>query len=162
MNKPKHYTQYLNSSFGNIEIQASNKGLTSLRFNQAESGTNITNEHTENAAIQLVEYFDAQRTSFNLAFDVQGTEFQQKVWGQLMQIPYGETSSYANIAKRINNPKAVRAVGTANGRNPIAIIVPCHRVIGSNGSLTGYAWGTQLKQQLLELEKQVRVNDSAN
>lgn len=102
---------------------------------------------------QLQEYFQNKRSAFNLPLDLMGTPFQRSVWEQLKQIPYGSTWSYRDIATKIKNPLAVRAVGTAIGRNPISIIVPCHRVIGSNGSLTGFAGGLDRKQFLLELEK---------
>lgn len=102
---------------------------------------------------QLQEYFAGQRQDFDLVLEPQGTEFQQAVWQQLREIPFGETCSYLDIAKRLGKPKAVRAVGSANGRNPLPIVVPCHRVIGSNGSLTGFGGGLENKQILLELER---------
>jgi len=105
------------------------------------------------AARQFGEYFKGKRKSFNLPLTMQGTGFQMKVWKTLKKIPYGKTISYGELAVMIGNPKACRAVGMANNRNPIAIIVPCHRVIGRNGSLTGYGGGLELKQLLLELEK---------
>ena len=101
---------------------------------------------------QLAEYFNGQRKVFELDLDPQGTDFQKKVWKQLIKIPYGQTVSYGELARRIGNPKASRAVGMANGRNPISIIIPCHRVIGSNGSLTGFGGGIEVKQYLLDLE----------
>ncbi len=107
---------------------------------------------------QLEEYLAGKRMAFDLTFDVSGTEFQKKVWNELSKIPYGETRSYKDIACLLNNEKAVRAVGTANGRNPISIIVPCHRVIGSNGNLTGYAGGLSIKTKLLDLEKHAKEN----
>jgi len=105
------------------------------------------------AARQFSEYFEGKRKSFKLPLNFSGTDFQMKVWKALQNIPYGKTVSYGEIAARTGNPKACRAVGMANNRNPIAIIVPCHRVIGHDGSLTGYAGGLKLKQHLLELEK---------
>jgi len=105
------------------------------------------------AALQFGEYFKGKRKSFNLPLTLQGTAFQMKVWNALKKIPYGKTISYGELAAMIGNPKACRAVGMANNRNPIAIIIPCHRVIGCDGSLTGYGGGLKLKQQLLELEK---------
>lgn len=104
---------------------------------------------------QLAEYFAGQRQAFDLPLRMQGTPFQQKVWAALRN-PYGETRSYGQIAAQVGNPKAGRAVGMANNRNPIAIIVPCHRVIGANGSLTGYAGGLSVKQELLALERRTR------
>jgi methylated-DNA-[protein]-cysteine S-methyltransferase len=105
------------------------------------------------AAAQIEEYLDDKRKKFSLPLAMHGTEFQMDVWRALQTIPYGETRSYKEIAELINRPKAVRAVGMANHRNPISIIVPCHRVIGHNGSLTGYGGGLPLKQRLLELEQ---------
>lgn len=102
---------------------------------------------------QLAEYFDGERTEFELELDLHGTAFQRRVWNALTTIPYGETRTYGDIARHIGSPNAFRAVGLANGRNPIAVIVPCHRVIGSNGTLTGYGGGLERKQTLLELEK---------
>jgi methylated-DNA-[protein]-cysteine S-methyltransferase len=101
---------------------------------------------------QLKEYFEGKRTSFSLALDMRGTRFQNDVWEALLAIPFGETRSYGQLAKQLGNPKATRAVGAANGRNPISIIVPCHRVIGSSGRLTGFAGGLNTKAHLLELE----------
>lgn len=105
---------------------------------------------------QLREYFDGTRTSFSLELDFAGTEFQKRVWHALLTIPYGETRSYGQIAQQIGNPSAVRAVGAANGKNPISIIAPCHRVIGSTGKLTGFAGGLDTKERLLALEASVR------
>jgi len=107
----------------------------------------------KNAVKQLDEYFNKIRKFFNFPFVLHGTDFQVEVWKALQQIPYGETRSYGEIAALIGNQKASRAVGMANNRNPVAIIVPCHRVIGSKGNLTGYAGGLELKQKLLEMEK---------
>jgi methylated-DNA-[protein]-cysteine S-methyltransferase len=105
------------------------------------------------AAKQLEEYFNGKRKTFNLPIAPQGTEFQLKVWQALLKIPYGETRSYGEIGISIGNPKAYRAVGMANNRNPIVIIIPCHRVIGSKGDLTGFGGGLELKRKLLELEQ---------
>ncbi len=105
------------------------------------------------AVRQLTAYFAGKLRSFDLPLAPRGTVFQQQVWRALQQIPYGETASYGELAKRIGNPNAVRAVGLANGANPISIIIPCHRVIGSNGSLTGYGGGLPIKRALLALEQ---------
>lgn len=102
---------------------------------------------------ELGEYFAGQRRSFEIPMDVEGTDFQKKVWRRLQAIPYGQTASYAEIAKSLKSEKAVRAVGAANGRNPISILVPCHRVIGADGKLTGYAGGLKAKEKLLALER---------
>ena len=108
----------------------------------------------QNAHQQLKEYFQGERQTFQLPLAPKGTQFQQKVWNTLQTIPYGETWSYQQMAKVIGNPKACRAVGMANHRNPISIIIPCHRVIGSNGDLVGYASGLDMKRYLLNLEKE--------
>ena len=112
----------------------------------------IPSEITAKAAQELDEYFAGGRKTFDLPLLFVGTEFQEKVWNTLLEVPYGETRSYGWMAKRIGNPKAVRAVGTANGSNSISIFAPCHRIIGSNGSLTGYGGGLPAKKFLLELE----------
>jgi methylated-DNA-[protein]-cysteine S-methyltransferase len=104
------------------------------------------------AARQLREYFAGSRTDFDLPLSPQGTEFQRQVWRRLQEIPYGETISYGELARRIGNPKASRAVGAANGQNPIPIVIPCHRVIGANGKLTGFGGGLPTKEALLALE----------
>jgi methylated-DNA-[protein]-cysteine S-methyltransferase len=106
---------------------------------------------------QLSAYFDNHRTTFDVPLKMQGTAFQKIVWEQLLLIPYGQSISYGELAKRIKNPKAVRAVGAANGRNPISIIVPCHRVIGANGTLTGYGGGLPRKEFLLDLEQKTMI-----
>ncbi|PID75976.1 MAG: cysteine methyltransferase [Deltaproteobacteria bacterium] len=105
---------------------------------------------------QLEEYFNGKRKRFTLDLRLNGTEFQTRVWNALCQIPYGETASYSDIARKVNSPKASRAVGMANHRNPLPIIVPCHRVIGKDGSLTGFGGGLRIKQQLLDLERKSR------
>jgi methylated-DNA-[protein]-cysteine S-methyltransferase len=111
---------------------------------------------TKEAARQLGEYFAGKRTAFDLPLAPRGTEFQMEDWKALQDIPYGETRSYSDIARAIGRPKAVRAVGMANNRNPISIIIPCHRVIGADGSLVGYGGGLELKKALLELERAQR------
>ena len=108
---------------------------------------------------QLNEYFAGTRDRFDLALDFQGTEFQKKVWHALLTIPFGQTRSYAEIARQIGNVNAVRAVGAANGRNPISIVAPCHRVIGANGSLTGFGGGLPTKQFLLAMESRIAEGD---
>lgn len=112
--------------------------------------------HDEQAFPKVVEqleaYFAGERTEFDVAFELDGTPFQRQVWSALLEIPYGTTASYGDVARRIGKPTAFRAVGLANGRNPVAIIVPCHRVIGSTGTLTGYGGGLDRKRVLLELE----------
>lgn len=112
------------------------------------------------AARQLVEYLAGKRTAFELALDLRGTPFQRAVWARLEEIPYGETRSYADVARAVGNPGAVRAVGAANGANPVAIVVPCHRVIQSGGKLGGYGGGLDLKRRLLAMEQSVRHQGS--
>ncbi|PCE66475.1 methylated-DNA--[protein]-cysteine S-methyltransferase [Sediminicola luteus] len=109
-------------------------------------------EILEDAAYQLGEYFEGKRDRFDLKLNPQGSEFQQKVWNALLEIPYGKRITYMDLAKRLGDPKAIRAVGVANGKNPLWIIVPCHRVVGAKGELTGYAGGLHRKAWLLEHE----------
>ncbi|MGL4746993.1 MAG: methylated-DNA--[protein]-cysteine S-methyltransferase [Shewanella sp.] len=123
-----------------------------LRRHTSEAEYARANEHIEHAKAQLARYFSGDLTQFNLSLAPKGTEFQRQVWQALIAVDYGQCCSYADIAERIARPKAVRAVGAANGANPIAVIVPCHRIIGKNGQLTGYAYGLDMKQQLLMLE----------
>jgi methylated-DNA-[protein]-cysteine S-methyltransferase len=153
MTNNSDFVEYMDTKFGILEVCADQEGVTSIRFTQDKSKSANGCLHTQQTVEQLEEYFAGERTQFNLRLNAKGTDFQNQVWRQLATIEYGQTCSYADIAKSINNPKAVRAVGAANGRNPLTIVVPCHRVIGSNGTLTGYAWGTSIKAGLLELEQ---------
>ena len=155
MIKSNDFVEYLDSKFGTLEVCADQVGITAIRF--VDDQVKLPNESvfTQQAVAQLDEYFSGKRIHFNLSLNPKGTDFQHQVWRQLVTIGYGKTCSYGDIAKAISNPKAVRAVGAANGRNPLTIVVPCHRVIGSNGKLTGYAWGTSIKAGLLELEQRV-------
>lgn len=148
------------SPLGNIFLVASDLGLQGV-FLQKQKHPIVTRLQNRipsqkilsQAIEQLNAYFKGQRKKFDLPFDIQGTEFQKKVWKALSQIPYGKTCSYKDIAQKIKHEKAVRAVGTANGKNPLCIIVPCHRVIAADGSLGGYSGGLNVKQQLLSLEQ---------
>lgn len=124
---------------------------TSLRVSESTSDSSTT-RRLENLSTQLVEYFSGKRKTFDFPLAPRGTEFQLAVWNALLEIPYGDTVTYAELARRIGRPAAVRAVGAANGANPIPVIIPCHRVIGSNGTLTGYGGGIERKQWLLALE----------
>jgi methylated-DNA-[protein]-cysteine S-methyltransferase len=149
----------IKSKLGAIYLVASDKGLQGVYLSDPEI---ISQKATPKALAilkatetQLTEYFDGKRKKFNLPFDIEGTEFQKKVWNQLSQIPYGEVCSYKDIAEKLKNSKAFRAVGTANGKNPLCIIVPCHRVIAADGSLGGYTGGLHYKVKLLALEGQV-------
>ncbi len=153
MNTAK-YTAYYPSPAGLIQLEANTSGITGLIFCSEQHSNILGNEHTQTAIQQLSEYFAGTRRQFELPLCLNGTVFQKQVWTELTQIEYGDTATYSDIASAINRPAAVRAVGAANGRNPISIIVPCHRVIGKNGHLTGYAWGTKIKAKLLALEQQ--------
>ena len=148
------YYSRFKSPVGPLLLAASNQGLLALEFGRGKprAGWVESEERIAPFARQLAEYFAGQRREFDLPLDLRGTDFQKRCWQALLKIPYGETRSYADVARAIGNPAAVRAVGLANGQNPIAIIVPCHRVIGSDGSLTGYGGGLEAKRKLLELE----------
>lgn len=141
--------------FENISLYlvATETHLINIQFTQSQKALLQTTELLSMATIQLDEYFQGKRTTFSLPFKLTGTPFQLAVWKELQNIPYGKTTSYKEIAQKINKPKAYRAVGMANNKNPLPIIIPCHRVIGSNGKLIGYAGGLKLKNYLLELEK---------
>ena len=140
--------------FENISLYlvATETHLINIQFTQPQKALLQTTELLSMATIQLDEYFQGKRTTFSLPFKLTGTPFQLAVWKELQNIPYGQTTSYKEIAQKINKPKAYRAVGMANNKNPLPIIIPCHRVIGSNGKLIGYAGGLKLKNYLLELE----------
>ncbi|MHC6529918.1 methylated-DNA--[protein]-cysteine S-methyltransferase [Vibrio proteolyticus] len=147
-----------NSPLGRVTVQANEQGLLGVWFETHTTQPKQLGERDDDFPIlvraikQLTEYFSGERTVFSLPVAAQGTAFQQQVWQALQAIPYGETWSYQDLANYINNPKAVRAVGLANGKNPVSVIVPCHRVIGKSGKLTGYAGGLERKQSLLKLE----------
>ena len=157
------FTDYIDSPLGIVEFKASGQGITLVIFSGNQKTKTKTNEITDSCKQQLTEYFNGDRKTFDLPLDQQGTDFQKSVWNCLTQIPFGQTLSYGDIANILNNPKAVRAVGGANGRNPISLIVPCHRVIGSSGTLTGYAGGIERKLWLLKHEgieiKNSKLND---
>jgi methylated-DNA-[protein]-cysteine S-methyltransferase len=147
--------QYLESPIGTLRLVSDGARLRKIEFegqHSRDDSREAGDAVLAACASQLDEYFCAGRRHFELPLAAQGTPFQQSVWQALANIPYGELRSYRDIAGAIGNPAAVRAVGAANGRNPLPIVVPCHRVIGSNGTLTGFAGGLQAKQFLLELE----------
>ncbi len=152
------YLTYTDTPIGRLQIRASDEGLTVVTFMEPDSTVlpeNKPRHPTLQAAIkQLQEYFDSERKVFDLPLAPTGTEFQQKVWQALAGIPWGATISYLKIAEQLGSKLTIRAVGGANGKNPIAIIIPCHRVIGADGKLTGYAGGLWRKQWLLEHEGQ--------
>lgn len=149
----------MDSPVGALTLAGSAGRLRHLRmvdqtYEPSRAGWECDDTAFADAVAQLEEYFTGARTDFELELDLVGTAFQRRVWAALLTIPYGETRSYGQIAKQLEAPGAFRAVGLANGRNPIGIIVPCHRVIGANGSLTGYGGGLERKRTLLEMEKQ--------
>jgi methylated-DNA-[protein]-cysteine S-methyltransferase len=143
------------SPIGNLTLEFSDKGLSGLYFRddaEAEGEECSAGYHISPFTIQIDEYFNGNRKIFDLPLDLQGTEFQKRVWHELLKIPFGRTISYKELSLRLGDIKAIRAVAAANGANPVSIIVPCHRVIGSDGSLTGYAGGLWRKKWLLEFE----------
>jgi methylated-DNA-[protein]-cysteine S-methyltransferase len=146
------FSTMFHSPVGPFVLEGDDSRLTRLGFGEPVSRQGDA-ESVASAAIQLEQYFAGDRTEFDLDLELDGTPFERRVWEEVRAIPYGETATYAEIAERIGSPKACRAVGRANGRNPIAVIVPCHRVIGSDGTLTGYAGGIELKRTLLDLER---------
>jgi len=148
------YHDTLDTDVGLIEMTATDEALLSIHYVEPDQTKPIReNAITELTKTQLLEYFSGQRKEFSVPLNAQGTEFQKRVWRALTTLKYGETCSYSYIAESIDNPKGVRAVGLANGRNPISIIVPCHRVIGKNGTLTGYGGGLNRKAWLLNHER---------
>ena len=146
------YYAYYASPIGLIEIGGTATGVTSLSFVERCRADFDSHSMLDQATRQIDEYFDGRRHAFDLPIDLQGTPFQREVWQQLLKVPFGQTVSYQAIANVIGRPRAARAVGAANGRNPISIIVPCHRVVGSDGSLAGYGGGLWRKEWLLRHE----------
>ena len=150
------------SPVGTLLIAATDTGICGIYFEEhkhfkgkdgwLQTPTQAAVQHLKNAAMQLDEYFAGKRTEFDVTLDLSGTEFQRGVWIALNAIPFGQSVSYAQHAQDLGNPKALRAVGSAIGKNPVSIIVPCHRVIGSSGAVTGYAGGLERKRFLLALE----------
>ena len=147
----------INSPLGPLRLESDGEALTGITFVEEGDGDSPTQLPRDGilaeAARQLRAYFAGERRDFDLPLRPVGTEFQRTTWRTLATIPYGQTISYAELARRIDRPRAVRAVGAANGRNPLPIVLPCHRVIGSDGALTGYGGGLPLKRQLLEIER---------
>ncbi len=135
-----------------MKISDNGEAITEICLTDGSLSQGEPSELQKKALCELKEYFEGSLTEFTLPLAPEGTEFQKRVWRALCTIPYGETRSYGEIAKLIGNPKACRAVGGANNKNPIMIVIPCHRVIGADGSLVGYAGGTDIKKRLLELE----------
>ena len=153
----------MKSPVGELKLIASDKGLVAVLWENEKPNRVPLSELQEynrhpillETEQQLDEYFTGKRTTFSIALDMRGTRFQNDVWNALLAIPFGETRSYGQLAKQLGKPQASRAVGAANGRNPVSIIVPCHRVIGSSGKLTGFAGGLNTKAYLLSLEKRI-------
>jgi methylated-DNA-[protein]-cysteine S-methyltransferase len=154
------YYRYLTTPIGELLLAGDDNGLSMIGFPEGkmrrvpEADWTLDEAKFEDVVRQLGEYFAGQRRTFDLRLSLTGTEFQLRVLEELRRIPYGETTSYGAIAKQIGRPRAMRAVGAANGRNPIPIVIPCHRVIGSNGNLTGFGGGLDTKAELLRLESE--------
>ena len=147
---------FIASPLGTLEISGDLNGISSVTFLEDEfPQSEKIPDALKTAVIQLQEYFDGNRTDFDLKLNPQGTDFQKRVWQELSQIPFGKTTSYLQMAKNLGDPKVIRAAASANGKNPIAIIIPCHRVIGSDQSMTGYAGGIWRKKWLLAHESPV-------
>ena len=139
--------------FGILKIGYTDTAVTLLKKVDCIDEHNNPSKMSDLAFLEIKQYLNGKRKSFNFIYELEGTEFQKKVWAELCNIPYGETRTYKEIAIAVGNPKGSRAVGMANNKNPISITVPCHRVIGANGMLVGYAGGVQMKKALLDLEK---------
>lgn len=147
----------IKSPLGYTKISGDQDGITSVTvLNSEENITDIIPETLQDCVYQLNEYFEGTRKQFSLKLNPKGTDFQQNIWRLLQTIPYGKSLSYLNLSKKFGDVKAIRAVANANGKNPLWIIIPCHRVIGSDGSLTGYAGGLHRKQWLLNHESPVK------
>jgi len=159
MSEIKYYSEEIISEI-NIAVLASSKGIKKIFLNPAKETTELssaTKLRSDDPYLfgifdQLKEYFAGTRKEFDVPLDIKGTDFQKRVWNELQKIPYGKTISYKTLSEKLGDVKAIRAVGKANGQNPIAIIIPCHRVIGANGNLVGYAGGLAIKEKLLHLE----------
>ncbi len=155
----REYKAYYKTTLGTICITAVEEAVTGLYFagktGKKENGINYENAMTKQAYEEVVEYLAGKRKSFTVPILLKGSTFQLKVWNALLEIPYGETRSYKEIAESVGNPKAYRAVGGANNKNNIMILIPCHRVIGRDGSLVGFGGGLEVKEKLLDLEKRI-------
>lgn len=158
--------QICESPFGTMLLVSDGKALKRLAFTDVEDKAQISENDRkhldpviEQTMIQLQEWFSGHREQFDLPLDPDGTEFQKQVWKQLLKIPLGEIQTYGQIAKAIGKPTSARAVGAANGKNPIALIIPCHRVNGANGAMTGYAFGIERKKLMQEIEQSFKGSD---
>ncbi|MDF2182012.1 methylated-DNA--[protein]-cysteine S-methyltransferase [Neptuniibacter sp. CAU 1671] len=153
------YAAMMNTALGTLLIKANEDAITTIHFmHDGEAVPElVSNALTDLCILQLGEYLNGQRNQFSVPIKPTGTLFQQRVWKALQEIPYGNTCSYGDIARKLGNPRAARAIGMANNRNPIPIVIPCHRVVGRNGQLTGYSGGLPQKNYLLNLERKPAV-----
>ena len=150
-------TIYIQTPIGITRISGDKNGLTEILFGyENEEVASQIPICLKSAVKQLQEYFDLKRNTFDLKFQLNGTNFQQKVWNELQKIPFGKSISYLELSKKLGDAKAIRAVANANGKNPLSIVIPCHRVIGTDGSLTGYSGGLHRKKWLLEFENPIK------
>lgn len=152
MNKLTVQRAVISTSIGNIELEGNDGAVTGLAFTSKPFEAPPAGSVLEEAARQLDEYFKGQRKEFTVPLEPHGTSFQERVWKELLNIPYGEAISYGELARRCDNPKGARAIGGAVGKNPIGVIIPCHRIISGDGTLGGYTGGTDFKKLLLKLE----------
>jgi methylated-DNA-[protein]-cysteine S-methyltransferase len=159
-NRPDVFCFVYNTAIGKLTIASNGEAITMVHFGAVEKKDLRRSPLTDRAAAEIEEYLSGKRVRFDLPVSPRGTDFQKRVWDALQHIPYGETRSYRQIAEQIGSPKAYRAVGMANNKNPIAILIPCHRVIGSDGSLVGYAAGLDIKRRLLVLERSASLRAS--
>lgn len=144
---------YLNTGVGLLRFEVEENALTTIEFSEGEEvDSDPADPLLQECIFQMKAYFKGHLKEFDLPINLKGTEFQKKVWQKLIELPYGSTDSYLNLARNLGDVKAIRAVASANGKNPIPIVVPCHRIIGSDGSLTGYSGGLWRKKYLLEME----------
>ncbi|HLO44889.1 MAG TPA: methylated-DNA--[protein]-cysteine S-methyltransferase [Leadbetterella sp.] len=152
----EYFKTFLKTAEHLLKIESDEHAIKAISFvKEMEDSSEFQPEILDNAKQQLQSYFEGNLQRFNLKLDPDGTDFQKKVWDLLYKIPYGKTWTYADMANKLGDPKVIRAAASANGKNPLAIIIPCHRVIGTNGSLTGYAGGLENKRFLLDLENRV-------
>lgn len=149
-------TGYVVTAIGVLEVAGDDQAIARVNFTDQVSDVAVTNRVVRTCMRQLQEYFSGKRRRFSVPLSPKGTAFQQEVWRELLKIPYGKTTTYGAVARAIGRPHAARAVGGATGRNPIAVVIPCHRVMGTNGGLTGYAGGLDRKSWLLEREGSIR------
>ncbi len=161
MKMESDFTTYIDSPIGIISLNFNSKfQLTAAQFNDKEqilpAANGVGIREIEDTVKQFEEYFEGKRTQFDIKLAPEGTDFQKRVWKQLQEIQFGKTMTYQQMANQLGNPKVIRAAASANGKNPISIVIPCHRVIGSDGSLTGYASGLHRKKWLLEHESPVK------